>query len=149
MRLAAACAPLLLGGCVVGQIPAVMHPTIEGGIVVRNGTSETRWTPDGCRSGDRAYFAGFDFVSSRDGARLRAALSPIDGPAVAWMPASTGAAQPILTLRRSDCSVVDVVAEPTQWRVNDVREFTGHVTLHCSAADGTQFEGRIDVDHCH
>jgi hypothetical protein len=149
MKPASAAVALLLGGCAVGQIPGVLNPTLNGGIVVRNGGAETRWTPDRCLSGDRAYFAGFDFASTRDGARLRAALDPIEGPAVLWTSAAAAPAQQPLRLRRSDCSSLDLAVEPTAWRVNEVREFSGHIALLCTAADGTRIEGRIDVDHCH
>lgn len=141
------CLVPLLAGCATGQLAAVIHPTISGTIVVGSGGAETRWRPDQCRSGDRAYFAGFDFASSSDGARLRVVLEPLDPPAAAWIPAAAPATS--VVLRQSDCAILDVVAEPTAWRVNDVREFAGHVTLRCTAVDGTRFEGRIDVDHCH
>jgi hypothetical protein len=138
--------PLALGACGVTQ---VMHPTISGSIVVTGADgTPAQWSPDRCVSGDLAYFAGFDFLSTRDSGHLRAALNPIDGPAVRWNPGSTPLdAAP--TLRRGDCSLLDLDVQPTAWWVNDVREFAGHVALRCTFADGGKIEGRIDVDHCH
>ena len=146
MKAALACA-LLLAGCAMGRIAGGGDPAIRGGIVVDRGGTATSWRPDQCRSGDRAYFAGFDFASSSDSSRLRAALNPAGPPAAVWTPAATP--ERSVVLRQSDCSVLDIAVAPTAWRVNDVREFAGHVTLRCTATDGTRFEGRIDVDHCH
>ena len=137
---------LALGACGVTQ---VMHPTVSGSIVVTGSDgAQAQWAPDRCVSGDLAYFAGFDFLSTHDGGHLRAALHPIDGPAVRW---SSGRApvDAVLTVHRSDCSQLDLDVQPTAWWVNDVREFAGHVALRCTFADGRQIEGRIDVDHCH
>ncbi len=79
---------LLLGACAVTQVGDVMHPSISGSLDIRAADgSQTRWTPDRCVSGDLAYFAGFDFLSSRDSGHLRAALDPIDGPSAATLDA--------------------------------------------------------------
>jgi len=141
---------LLLGACAVTQVGDVMHPSISGSLDIRAADgSRTRWTPDRCVSGDLAYFAGFDFLSSQDSGHLRAALDPIDGPVARWTQGGAGPEQATLILRRTDCATLDVDPQPTAWRVNDVREFAGHVSLSCTAPDGTRVEGRIDVDHCH
>jgi hypothetical protein len=138
--------PLALGACGVTK---VMHPTVSGSIVVTDADgARAQWSPDRCVSGDLAYFAGFDFLSTHDGGHLRAALHPIDGPAVRWN-FSGAPANTVLTVRRDDCSLLDVDVQPTAWRVNDVREFTGHLALRCTFSDGRKIEGRIDVDHCH
>lgn len=148
-RGAGAILPLLLAGCAMTQVADVMHPTISGSVVVRSADGvEVRWTPDRCRSGDYAYFVGFDLLSARDQGYLRAVLEPIDGPVVRWTSGADGAQHPII-LRRADCNLLDVDARATAWRVNDVREFTGHVDLRCDSPDGTHLEGRITVDHCH
>ena len=138
---------LLVSGCAAVPIAGGVDPAIRGDIVVDRGGTATAWRPDQCRSGDRAYFAGFDFASSSDGSRLRTALNPVGPPTAVWTPAP--APERSIVLRPSDCSVLDIAVTPTAWRINDVRDFAGHVTLHCTAADGTRFEGRIDVDHCH
>ena len=138
---------LLLAGCAAVPFAGGVDPAIRGDIAVDRGGTATSWRPDQCRSGDRAYFAGFDFASRSAGGRLRVALNPVGPPAAVWTPAETPGQS--IVLRQSDCSVLDIVVAPTAWRVNDVREFAGHVTLHCAAADGTRLEGRIDVDHCH
>ena len=138
--------PLLSSACAV---TAVMHPTISGSITVTGaGGSPEQWSPDRCVSGDLAYFAGFDFLSTHDQGHLRAALNPIDGPVVRWS-SGGAAADTALIMRRDNCALLEVDVQPTRWWVNDVREFAGHVTLSCTVADGRQIEGRIEVDHCH
>jgi hypothetical protein len=142
--------PLLLGACTMAQVGGVMRPSISGGLDIRAADGmQARWTPDRCVSGDLAYFAGFDFLSSHDAGHLRAALDPIDGPGVRWTPDGAGPGPAALILRGTDCTTLDLDVRPTVWRVNDVREFAGHVNVSCTASDGTHVEGRIDVDHCH
>ena len=137
----------LLGACAVSQVGGVMHPTLSGSLSVRHADGVvTPWSPDRCVSGDLAYFAGFDFLSSQDGGQLRAAVQPIDGPVVRWSGAASSAPR---IVRATDCSVLDVAVHPTDWHVNDVRDFAGHVEMHCLLADGLRIDGRIDVDHCH
>jgi hypothetical protein len=140
--------PLLLAGCAMTQVAGVMHPTVSGSIVLhRIDGSEVHWTPDRCSSGDNALFVGFDFLSTHDDGHLRVVLEPIEGPVVRWT--SGAGSQDRTVLHRADCARLDVEAQPTAWRVNDVREFAGHVDLQCDATDGTHFEGHIAVDHCH
>ena len=141
--------PLLLSACVLGQVREVMHPTVSGSLVVHHADgSELRWTPDRCASGDLEYFVGFDFRSSKDAGQLRALLDPIEGPAIRWK-SGAGESQRVEILHRDNCTKLDLKVQPTAWRVNEVREFAGHIELQCSAANGTRIEGRIDVDHCH
>jgi hypothetical protein len=148
-RLAPILLPLLLSACVLGQVGEVMHPTVSGSLIVhRADGSELRWTPDRCASGDLEYFVGFNFLSSKDAGQLRALLDPIVGPAVRWK-SGAGESQRVVVLHRDDCTKLDLEVQRTAFRVNDVREFAGHIELQCSAADGTRIEGRIDVDHCH
>jgi hypothetical protein len=145
----AASLPLLVGACAVTQGGGVIHPTISGSVVLRTVDGrQTRWTPDRCVSGDLAYFAGFDFLSTRDSGHLRALLDPIDGPVIRWT-MDDGSGPNALILRRMQCASLDMDVQPTAWRVNDVREFAGRLFIACATADGTQLEGRIDVDHCH
>lgn len=141
--------PLLFGACTAAQVGGVIHPRISGNVVVRTvDGKQTRWTPDRCVSGDLAYFAGFDFLSTRDSGQLRAPLDPIDGPVIRWTMAD-GSGPSALILRRMQCTSLDLDVQPTGWRVKDVREFAGHLVIACATANGTQIEGRIDVDHCH
>ena len=146
-RAAPAALALLLSACAATQLGGVIHPTISGSLRIDRGAGVQEWSPDHCASGDLAYFAGFDFMSSRDAGQLRAAQSAIDGPVVRWNGGDP--AQPALVVRGADCATLDVEAKPTAWYVNEVREFAGHVELHCALADGTRIDGRIDVDHCH
>jgi hypothetical protein len=141
--------PMLLAGCAMTQVGAVMHPTISGSVTVRStdGT-EVSWAPDRCTSGDLAYFVGFDFLSTHDDSHLRAVLEPIDGPVVRWTSTASGA-QHTTVLRSVDCETLQLDVQPTAWRVNEVREFAGHVDLRCTMPGGARLQGRIDVDHCH
>jgi hypothetical protein len=148
-RFAPFCLPLLLSACALGQVGAVVHPTISGSILVRQADgAELRWTPDRCASGDRGYFVGFDFLSSKDAGQLRALSDPITGPAIRWK-SGVGEAQHVQVLHRSDCTKLNLDVQATAWRVNEVREFSGHIELQCASADGSRIEGRIAVDHCH
>jgi len=142
--------PLLLADCAMTQVGGVMRPTVSGSIVVRDPDGSQRsWAPDRCVSGDLAYFVGFDFLSTRDDGHLRAALEPIDNsPVVRWTSTASGVQQSVV-LHSADCARLDVDAQPTDWRVDEVREFAGHVDLQCTLPDGKRLEGRIAVDHCH
>jgi len=139
------CALPLLHACALGQIGAVVHPTISGAFLVRgvDGT-QTQWVPDRCSSGDLSYFLGLDFGSAQDGHRLRAVREPTGETLVLWT-TPTGTT----TLRAPDCAELQLDIQPTGWRVNEVREFAGSVKLRCTLPDGGALQGRIGVDHCH
>ena len=140
---------LLLTACAATQVVNLMHPTVSGAIEVRTADGQTlHWAADRCVSGDLAYFAGFDFHSNQDGALLRAIADPVEGAIVRWLP-MPASGLPAVTLRPKDCARLELHVEPTQWHVNDVREFAGQLDLSCDAADGTHIEGRLAVDHCH
>ena len=148
-RVLAAFLALLLAGCAMTQVGGVMHPTVSGGIVVRRtDATELHWTADRCLSGDVALFAGFDFLSTADDGQLRVVLDPIDGPVIRWTYGAAGMPERAV-LHRADCARLDVDVHPTDWHVNDVRDFAGFVDLRCHSPDGLQLEGRIAVDHCH
>jgi hypothetical protein len=144
------CASLVfvLAGCSIAQIGSVIHPTVSGSLTVRRADgTELHWSPDHCQSGAVEYFVGFDFLSSSNNSQLRALQDPINGPVVRWKSGPKDAPHTDI-LRHADCGKLDLDVQPTEFRVNDVREFAGHVELQCVAADGTRIEGRIDVDHC-
>jgi len=146
MRAAACLLPLALAACALGEVGGVAHPTLTGSVNVRLADgSESRWTPDRCVSGDLEYFVGFDFLSPAQDHQLRALLDPIAGPVLRWR--TTG--EPDVVLRPADCARLELDIQPTAWRVNDVREFGGHVSLQCRMADGTRLDGRLSIDHCH
>ena len=137
--------PLLLSACALAQVGAVMHPTVSGSLVVRQSDgSETLWTPDRCASGDRSYFLGFEFASSQDQSQLRTVREATTGIVVRWV-----SAQHVALVHAGDCAKLELDIEPTGWRVNEIREFAGHVQMQCTTADGLSIAGRINVDHCH
>ena len=140
------CALPLLHACTLGQIGAVVHPTVNGTLLVRGADGAQRqWTPEHCASGDLDYFLGLDFSSVPDGQRLRAIREPTGETLVLWTtPASTTA-----TLRATDCAELRLDIQPTGWRVNEVREFAGALRLRCQLPDGGAIEGSVSVDHCH
>jgi len=73
--------PFLLTACVLGQVGAVMHPTVSGSLIIHQADgAEVHWTPDRCISGDLGYFLGFDFVSSQDQRTLRAWIDASSQP---------------------------------------------------------------------
>ena len=137
-----------LAGCAIADVNGVIHPAITGDLTITDSAgASTHWSADRCVSGDLAYFAGFDFLSSHDAGHLRAALSPIDGPVIRW--SRDDASGKFIVARRGDCALLEVDVQPTAWRVNEVREFAGSVTIQCTLPDGTRIDGRIAVDHCH
>jgi hypothetical protein len=146
MKVVACFLPLALGACALGEVGGVTHPTLSGSVIVRLADgSESRWTPDRCVSGDLEYFVGFDFLSQAHDHQLRALLDPIAGPVLRW----NTAGKSDTVLRTADCTVLELDVRPTAWRVNDVREFAGHVTLQCQAPDGVRLDGQLSIDHCH
>ena len=80
--------PLSLAACALGQIGAVVHPTVSGSVDIRTGDVMARWNPDRCVSGDRAYFLGLEFHSSADSQSLRAWREP-DGKRSCFGPRTT------------------------------------------------------------
>jgi hypothetical protein len=135
--------PLLLSACALGQIGAVAHPTVSGGVEVKTGDVMARWNPDRCVSGDRSYFLGFEFRSGTDSQALRAWREP-GGETVALWTSDRGS----ITLHASDCDRLELDVHPTGWRVNEVREFAGSTEMSCRLPQGT-LEARLSVDHCH
>jgi len=135
----------LLAGCALGQIGAVMHPTVAGRLDLRRADgSQSEWTPDRCASGDWNYFLGFDFSSAQDQSQLRAISEPAGDIVVRWT-----SPQGVRMFRAPDCSQLALDVRPTGWRVNEVREFAGHLELQCQAADGVSIAGTLTIDHCH
>ena len=136
---------VLLSGCALSQIGAVIHPTVAGTLSMRGADgTETRLALDRCKSGDWNYFLGFDFSAALDQGQLRAIKDPAGDVIVRWT-----SPQGAKVFRAADCNQLDLDVLPTGWRVNDVREFSGHLELRCQAADGTSIAGRLSVDHCH
>jgi hypothetical protein len=137
---------LLLSACLLGDVKTTMNPTVSGTLTVTQPDGvQSQWTPDRCASGAIEYFVGFDFVSSANSGQLRALLDPINGALVRW---KIDAARTVV-FRNDDCTKLDLDVQPTPWRVNDVREFAGHIDLQCRSSNGLRIEGKLSVDHCH
>lgn len=145
VALGSAALATLLAGCALGQIGAVMHPTVAGSLDMRPADgAPSQWTPDRCASGDWNYFLGFDFSATHDPGQLRAIREPAGDILVRWT-----SPQGDRMFRSADCSQLVLEVRPTGWRVNEVREFAGHLELKCQSADGTSIAGTLTVDHCH
>lgn len=143
--LLASIVPAMLAGCGLGQIRAVLHPTITGEMnILTADAAPVRWAPDRCASGDWNYFLGFDFSSAQDHEQLRVIKDPAGDILVRWT-----SQQASRVFHTADCSRLEFDIQPTGWRVNEVREFAGRVELQCRSPDGGSIEGRLTVDHCH
>jgi hypothetical protein len=44
---------------------------------------------------------------------------------------------------------LELVVEPTGWRVNDFQDLSGRLDVSCRTADGGSVEGSVEVRHCH
>jgi hypothetical protein len=151
---------LLLSGCglssALREAKDVASPSIAGELTVRapQGGPVT-WRPDACLSGEHEQFFGFILGSKGLGSNgspvvLRAVVDPLDGPGLrvvglegppAW---SSG-----LVVRPDQCERLDLVVEPTGWRVNDIQDLSGTLDVSCTTADGASIEGSVEVRHCH
>jgi hypothetical protein len=77
---------------------------------------------------------------------LRAVVDPLDGPGlrIAGLPGMAG-----MVFRPEMCERLDLVVEPTGWRVNDFQDLSGRLDVSCRTADGGSVEGSVEVRHCH
>lgn len=142
-------AVLLLGGCVVGEIKDLMHPTVSGEILVQQPSGQTQHlAPDTCYAGGREYYLGFDLESSKEDWRIRAVIDPIDGP-VLRIRHGKAASAPAEIFRRAQCSTLSFNVESTGWRVNEILDLAGRLDVLCTSTDGAHVEGRLEVAHCH
>ena len=146
---------LLLSGCgmssVLREAKDVANPSVVGELTVRAPRGEpVAWRPDACLSGEHEQFFGFILRSDGSPVVLRAVIDPLDGPGLrvvglegrpAW---SSG-----LVVRPDACERLDLVVEPTGWRVNDIQDLSGTLDVRCTTADGASLEGSVEVRHCH
>jgi len=147
---------LLLYGCglssALREVKDVASPSIAGELALRAPASEPiAWSPDACLSGEHEQFFGFILASNRLGSNgspvvLRAVVDPLDGPGlrVVGLEGADG-----LVVRPDMCERLDLVVEPTGWRVNDIQDLSGTLDVSCKTADGASIEGSVEVQHCH
>lgn len=142
---------LLLSGCglsgVLREAKDVANPSVVGELSIRVRKGEpVVWRPDACLSGEHEQFFGFILASSGSPAVLRAVVDPLDGPGlrVVGLEGTGG-----LVVRPDQCERLDLVVEPTGWRVNDIQDLSGTLDVSCRTTDGTSVEGALEVRHCH
>lgn len=127
-------------------------PSVAGELTLRAPQGEpVAWRPDACLSGEHEQFFGFILASNRLGSNgspvvLRAVVDPLDGPGlrVVGLKGVDG-----LVVRPYMCERLDLVVEPTGWRVNDIQDLSGTLDVSCTTADGASVEGSVEVRHCH
>lgn len=54
-----------------------------------------------------------------------------------------------MVFRPDTCEKLELVVEPTGWRVNDFQDLSGRLDVRCRTADGGSVEGSVDILHCH
>jgi hypothetical protein len=105
-------------------------------------------TPSHCYSGAREYFHGVDLVDPSSHTLLRVVVDPILGPRLRLVEGGDG--EPRVTLLdREQCRVLDAEVDPTAWRVNHVRDVSGHLRLECRGGDGRWLRADLTFSHCH
>jgi hypothetical protein len=142
---------LLLSGCgvpaVLREAKDVANPSVAGELTLRAPEGEpVVWRPDACFSGEHEQFFGFIVRSNGSPVVLRAVIDPLDGPGFRVV-GLEGADD--LVVRPSQCERLDLVVEPTGWRVNDIQDLSGTLDVRCSTADSASVEGSVEVRHCH
>lgn len=123
------------------------NPSVAGELTLRAPEGEpVVWRPDACFSGEHEQFFGFIVRSNGSPVVLRAVIDPLDGPGLRVV-GLEGADD--LVVRPSRCERLDLVVEPTGWRVNDIQDLTGTLDVRCKTEDGASVEGSVEVRHCH
>jgi hypothetical protein len=142
---------LLLAGCglssALREAKDVASPSVAGELAIRAPQGEpVAWRPDACLSGEHEQFFGFILGANGSPVVLRAVVDPLDGPGlrVVGLEGADG-----LVVRPSMCERLDLVVEPTGWRVNDIQDLSGTLDVSCTTADGASREGSVEVRHCH
>ena len=123
------------------------NPSVAGELSLRAPQGEpVAWRPDACLSGEHEQFFGFILGSNGSPVVLRAVVDPLDGPGlrVVGLEEAEG-----LVVRPALCERLDLVVEPTGWRVNDIQDLSGTLDVRCTTADGASVEGSVEVRHCH
>jgi len=141
---------ILLSGCgmssALREAKDVANPSVSGELAVRAPQGETvAWKPDACLSGEHEQFFGFILGSEGSPIVLRAVADPLDGPGLRVV----GLSEAGMVFRPDMCQRLDLVVEPTGWRVNDFQDLSGRLDVSCRTADGGSVEGSVDIRHCH
>ncbi|HWM93606.1 MAG TPA: hypothetical protein VN493_22810 [Thermoanaerobaculia bacterium] len=148
---------LLLSGCglssALREAKDVASPSVSGELAVRTPQGEpVAWKPDACLSGEHEQFFGFILVSEgSDGSPvvLRAVVDPLDGPGLRVVVAAGLQGTAGMVFRPDMCERLELVVEPTGWRVNDFQDLSGRLDVSCRKADGGSVKGSVEVRHCH
>ncbi len=142
---------LLLSGCgmssALREAKDVANPSISGDLAIRAPQGEPiAWKPDACLSGEHEQFFGFILGSEGSPIVLRAVADPLDGPGFRVVGVTDTAG---MVFRPDMCERLDLVVDPTGWRVNDFQDLSGRLDVSCRTADGGSIEGSVDIRHCH
>lgn len=136
--------------CVRTSVGAIATPTISPGslpgAMLRIDRQDYQLAS--CRSGDREYFLGVDLEDEANGAFLRLLFDPMDGPRVR-VAYGSGSARQAVTLGRSSCRQLEARIQPTGWRVNRVRDFSGSLDAECTSDTGQDVQAHLSFTHCH
>jgi hypothetical protein len=112
---------------------------------VESSSSEPKsYQPSACLSGDHFYFLGVDLKDPVADAVVRVVVDPLEGP-ILRLTSPTG----VLRLDRNSCSTFRVSIDPTGWRVNHVRDFSGSLDLDCVTGSAAHVSGSVAFQHCH
>lgn len=141
---------ILLSGCglssALREAKDVASPSVSGELAIRSPQEEpVSWNPDACLSGEYEQFFGFILRSDGSPVVLRAVVDPLDGPGLRVVGLSGAAA----VFRPELCEKLELVVEPTGWRVNDIQDLSGRLDVSCRSEDGGSVEGSVEVHHCH
>lgn len=142
---------LLLSGCglssALRDAKDVANPSVVGELAVRAPQGEpVAWKPNACLSGEHEQFFGFILGSNGTPVVLRAVVDPLDGPGLRVVGLTDTAG---MVFRPDMCEKLELVVEPTGWRVNDFQDLSGRLDVRCRTADGRSVEGSVDILHCH
>lgn len=127
---------------------ACVSTRTDGRVVLGDAAWPAGLAPSKCYSGARESFHGVDLVDPSSHALLRVALDPILGPRLRLVEAA-GGEQRVTILGPEECAVLDVEVSPTAWRVNHVRDVSGHARFACRTAQGRALEADLRFEHCH
>jgi len=119
--------------------------------MIENGTlsaGRQQFHLEACRSGDLEYFLGVD-MADRDGkALVRLVIDPMDGPRLKVV-LRTDEGPESFVLTRDQCRQLEAQVEPTGWRINTVRDFSGFIDAECGRGGASPVSLHVRFSHCH